>query len=256
MQSHMPNFDAQLGAALFHAVRQTREPITTLPEATLPRTEAEAMLIQDESAKLMGPVRAWKVGAASPSATPTRAPIHADTLFINPGRIPASMFFYIGAEAEIAYKFAKDLPAGEMPFTRDEVLSAVESVHPAIEIVDTRFSVWESQPALAHRADQANHGALMIGDPIADWRTMRPTQQRVMLDINHAVASDKIDGNSAGNPEDLLVWLANTGARSLGGIKAGQYVTTGSCSGTIMVQAPVRLTATLYERGSLTVVID
>ena len=31
------------------------------------------------------------------------------------------------------------------------------------------------------------------------------------------------------------MWLANEGARSLGGLRAGQWVTTGSCTGTVMV---------------------
>ena len=33
----------------------------------------------------------------------------------------------------------------------------------------------------------------------------------------------------------LLTWLANVGSRSLGGLRAGQWVTTGSCTGTILV---------------------
>jgi 2-keto-4-pentenoate hydratase len=50
-------------------------------------------------------------------------------------------------------------------------------------------------------------------------------------------------GNSAGDPLRMLVWLANTGACSLGGIKAGDRITTGSCTGTIFVDEPCRITA-------------
>lgn len=256
MNAVKKTFDAQPAARLFYDARKTRHLLDALPSSALPKTEEEADLIQDEVAKLTGPVLAWKVGAASPSAMPSRAPIHAETLFINPARIPASLFSYIGAEAEIAYKFAKDLSAQDGGLTLEDVLDAVESVHPAIEIVDTRFSVWDSQPKLAHMADQGNHGALMIGAPIPDWRAMKPQAQRVTLEINGVVVGDKIDGNTAGNPEALLLWLANGGAKSLGGIKAGQYVTTGSCAGTVMVKAPVEVTASLVGRGALTVVIE
>ena len=249
-------FDAKIGARLLYDARTTKQALSALPPEALPESEAEAVLIQDEMARLRGPVEAWKVGAATPNSIPNRAPIHADSLFVNPGRITASMFRYIGAEAEIAYKFSKDLTPGTNPLTADDVLNAVASVHPAIEIIDTRFLKLDSQPMLAHRADQGNHGALIIGDPILNWRSMHPRQQRVILEINNAIVSDKIDGNSAGDPESLLLWLANVGARSLGGIKAGQYVTTGSCSGTIFVNAPVQLTAKLAERGSLTLTID
>lgn len=249
-------FDAKLGASLLCEARKTGHLLEALPSLALPETEEEAGLVQDEAARLTGPVRAWKVGAASPSALPARAPIHAETLFINSGRVPASMFSYIGAEAEIAYKFAKDLDPQMGDLTLEDVLEAVESVHPAIEIVDTRFTIWDSQPKLVHMADQGNHGALIIGAPIPDWRSMKPQAQRVMLEINGAVVGDKIDGNTAGNPEALLLWLANGGASSLGGIKAGQYVTTGSCAGTVMVKAPVEVKATLVGRGAVTVVIE
>lgn len=250
------DFDADLSARLLLAARKTRAFLEFLPPQALPSSEAQADLIQDKVAALMGAVRGWKVGAPSPSAAPVRAPIHTETLFINPRSIPASMFSYIGAEAEIAYKFAKDLGGDGAALTLDEVLDAVESVHPVIEIVDTRFSRWDSQPPLAHRADQGNHGALMVGDPILNWRSMRPQDQRVMLEINGQLVADKVNGNSAGNPENLLLWLANKGAASLGGIKAGQYVTTGSCTGTVMVKPPVELKATLFGYGSLTVVIE
>lgn len=248
-------FDATIGARLLYEATKTKKHIKALPAAALPNTEEEAALVQDAVASLTGPVVAWKVGAANPQARPFRAPIHAETLFINPGRIPAEMFSYIGVEAEIVYKFSKSLTLDKGALRLDEVLAAVESVHPAIEIVDTRFSSLDSQPPLAHRADQANHGALIIGDPIADWRSMAPQQQRVILELNGGVVSDKIDGNTAGNPENLLLWLANEGAASLGGIKAGQYVTTGSCAGTIMAKAPVRIKATLFGRGALDMTI-
>lgn len=248
-------FDVKLATNLFCEARKAGHRLESLPSSAMPETLEEAGLIQDEVARSTGPVRAWKVGAASPSALPTRAPIHAETLFINPEHIPASMFSYIGAEAEIAYKFARDLNAQAGDLTLDDVLGAVESVHPAIEIVDTRFTVWDSQPKLAHMADQGNHGALIIGASIPDWREMKPQVQRVTLEINGEVVADKIDGNTAGNPEALLLWLANGGAASLGGIKAGHYVTTGSCTGTIMVKAPVEIKAALVGRGAVSVKI-
>lgn len=256
MSSGKPPINVTMAARLFHEANEAGKKIDALPPEALPQSEEEADAIQDEVARLTGPVCAWKVGAATPHSTPSRAPIHAKTLFLDPGHIPAAMFSHIGAEAEIVYKFSKDLVSNGTALSLEEILDAVESIHPAIEILDTRFPKLGSQPPLAHRADQGNHGALIVGAPIANWRSISPQTQRVILEINGEVASDKIDGNTAGNPENLLVWLANQGAKSLGGIKAGQYVTTGSCSGTIMVTAPVQLKATLAGYGSLSLTID
>lgn len=249
-------FNAKIGAQMLYEAKKSKKSISALPPEALPRSDEDAELIQNELASMTGTVWAWKVGAIDPQSPPFRAPIHADSLFVNPGRISASMFSYIGAEAEIAYKISKDLTDKNKIYTLDEILEAVGSVHPAIEIVDTRFTKWNSQPALAHRADQGNHGALIIGDAIEDWRSMKPRQQQVNLELNGQLASSQTDGNLAGDPELLLLWLANKGAKNLGGLKAGQYVTTGSCSGTIMVEAPVEITATLVGRGTLSLKID
>lgn len=249
------DFDADLSAQLLLKARKTKRLLVSLPDAALPCSEAQADLVQDKVAHLMGPVSAWKVGAATPLSTPSRAPIHAETLFINPGRVEAGMFSCVGVEAEIAYKFNKDLNTSGRDLTLDEVLSAVESVHPAIEIVDTRFLSWNSQPPFAHRADQGNHGALIVGEAIENWRSMKPQEQRVVLQVDGKIVGDEIDGNTGGNPERLLLWLANVGAQSLGGIKAGQYVTTGSCAGMVMVKAPVEVKASLFGRGEVRLVV-
>ena len=66
--------------------------------------------------------------------------------------------------------------------------------------------------------------------------SVQPLVQGVNLSVNGSVAVQHATwGNPAGDPLRLLVWLANEGARRLGGLRAGQWVTTGSCTGTVMV---------------------
>ena len=215
--------------------RESRNWLSALP--TPPASEAEAYAIQDAVARRLGPVAAWKVGAHAPDAEPFRGPIHADTLFFDTKHLPAAMFQVIGMEAEIAYKFAKDLPPRAEPYSREEVLDAVQSVHPAFEIVDTRFAGFGSQDRFSHMADQLNHGALIVGPAIADWRSLEPLKERVTLIVDGEKKIETVAGNTAGEPVRLLVWMANTGTVSLGGIKAGDVVTTGSHIGTVMVPA-------------------
>ena len=127
--------------------------------------------------------------------------------------------------------------------TRKKSLAAVGSIHAAIEIVDTRFAVWDSADRLSQIADQVNHGALIVGSGRTDWREVDPVHEPVTLWIDDKPAFETVGGNSAGDPVRMLVWLANTGARSLGGIKAGDEITTGSCTGTIFVEGPCRILA-------------
>ena len=80
---------AMAAEALLRA-RSTRSPLAALPDGAAPLDEAEAYAIQALVAGQLGPVAAWKVGAASATATPFYAPIHAATLWIDGDRLPAT----------------------------------------------------------------------------------------------------------------------------------------------------------------------
>ena len=234
--------------------RETRRWLTALP--TRPADAAEAYAIQEEVARRLGPVTAWKVGAHSPDAEPFRAPINGATVFDRVERLPASLFQVIGMEAEIAYRFARDLPPRAEPYRREEVLDAVASVHPAFEIVDTRFAGFGSQDPLSHMADQMNHGALVVGPAVADWRSLDPLAERVALDVDGKREIETVGGNSAGDPVRLLVWMANVGARGFGGLHAGDVVTTGSCIGTVFVRPGSRSVATYGTMGTIELTVE
>jgi 2-keto-4-pentenoate hydratase len=219
------------------------------------RSELHAYSIQDSVAWNLGPVAGWKVGSETLDSEPFRAPIHESTLFVEQGRIAAAMFHIIGIEAEIAYSFARDLPPEDAPQTREAVLDAIASMHPAIEVVDTRFQNFGKVNPLVQRADQGNHGALVVGPGLQNWRALNPEVQPVHLEIDGACVCDTIGGNSAVDPVRLLVWLANGGAHSLGGLRAGQIVTTGSCSGTIFVKPGAHIHASFPGLGSINLTI-
>lgn len=244
-------FDAAPAVEALLSARRTGQPLAALPEEARPATQAEAYAIQDEVARRIGPVTAWKVGAATPDAVPFRAPINRQTVFIGASELPVAGFRLMGIEAEIVFRFARDLPPRERAWTREEVLAAVGSVHPAFEICDTRFQGMGMLDPLSHMADQMNHGALIVGPAAADWRSLDPVRQPVTLDIDGRRVVETIGGNSAGDPVRLLEWLANQGARSFGGLHAGDVVTTGSCTGTIFLQAGSRSVATFPGLGTI-----
>jgi 2-keto-4-pentenoate hydratase len=90
---------------------------------------------------------------------------------------------------------------------------------------------------LSQVADQMNHGALIVGSGREAWHDIDPLGQKVTLHLDGKPAYEGIGGNSAGEPLRLIAWLANGGAHGLGGLKAGDVITTGSCTGTIFVKA-------------------
>ena len=251
----MSGFDPARAVDALLEARRTRRWLKVLPEGARPASEAEAYAIQDLAARELGAIAGWKVGSATADSEPFRAPIHAGTLFEG-GHVPARILHLIGIEAELVYRFGHDLPPRAAPYTRDEVLAAVATMHPAIEIVDTRFVSLAAADALSQRADQQNHGALALGPPRAAWSRIDPPTQPVRLSIDGHVVHEGIGGNSAVDPVRLLVWMADHGARSLGGLRAGQAVTTGSCSGTIFVVAGVPVRAEFPELGTIDITID
>ena len=187
---------ARAAEMLLHA-RATRHWLEALPEGARPGTKADAYAIQDMVAHRLGPVVGWKVGSATLHSEPFRAPIHSATLRIENPRLPAEMFHVIGVEAEIVYCFARDLPPRMTPYAQDEVLAAVDSMHPAVEIVDTRFSAFGSVDPLSQRADQQNHGALSVGPALQNWSLVDPVRQPVQLTINGTVRFDGLGENSS-----------------------------------------------------------
>src|SRR6266853_562952 len=165
------------------------------------------------------------------------------------------MFHVMGMEAEIVYRLGRDLPPRERPYAREEILAAVHTMHPAIEIVDTRFASLSSIYALCQRADQQNHGALAIGPGLEEWSDIDPPRQIVRLTINDSLARENTGGNSAVDPVRLLQWLASRGSSRLGGLKAGQIITTGSCTGTIFVEPGARVRAEFPGLGTVELAI-
>lgn len=203
----------------------------------VPSDEAGAYEVQDvvasQLAEELGPVAGWKVGASSATAEPSAAPLHRATIFEDGAIIPEGLCRFQGIEAEIAYRFADSLPQRDVPWTEEEVFAAIGTIHAAIELVDTRYRAPKSQHPLAHLADQASHGAAIIGPGVAEWRDILSTDLIVTLRIDGVEVCVHKGGNSAGDVRRLLVWLVNHAMSRGLPILAGTVVITGSTTGTL-----------------------
>ncbi len=223
---------AEAAASLLHAaIQHPAEPLADLPEPLRPTTEADAYAIQAALiAKLGGGIGGWKVGAPGPDAPPTCAPLPLANLLASPASLPAERFTLRGVESEIAFRLATDLPPRDQPYTHHEILAAIAAAHPLIEVLQSRFTDPDAVTPLANLADLIQHGALIIGPPIADWRAVDYAAMTI-----HQTATGTPDrertGNPAGDMIRLIAWLADHGAVWAGGLKAGQIVTCGSWTG-------------------------
>jgi len=238
---------ARIAAALVDAY-QRRCAVTGSPE-TGPATTAEAFAVQAAVwTKLVGPQRptAWKVGAASPTAVPVSGAVFPAQLQTSPGHFRRSDFLSLGIEAEIALRFGRDLPARETLYPRNEILDAVATAHVAMEIVGTRLADREAAGPLWRLADNLVNGALVIGDAIPGWRQLDYPQLTARSSIDDALVAEATGAIPLGDICHCLPWWVG----HIGGVHAGDVVTTGTWNGARWLDQPGRLRVEFAGLGS------
>ena len=212
--------------------RRTVTPIPDLPDALRPTTEAEAFAVQDELILAYGEIGGWKVGRPSPEATPVCAPMPRAWMASDGAILAAPHFRFRGLEAELAFLLGEDLPPRTTPYTLDEIKAAIASAHPAIEILESALTEPTEAPRLSMLADLQMHGGFVYGPPITNWRALNFAGETATLAVDGSIrAEHTASANSGDFFFSLLLWLANDGAARTNGLRAGQFITTGSWTG-------------------------
>lgn len=214
--------------------RRSANPVDDLPAELQAASLEEAYFVQDTMARSLQPegVRDWKVGAPAPDATPMFGPmIHA--WVGNDGCLLKDKRYRLrGLEAEVSFLIGKDLPSRQKPYTREEVIDAIESCHPAIEELEAGLTVPAKVAKFTMISDLQMHGGFVHGPAVENWQKIDFTRESVTLAVNGKVEVARTASNSAGT--DLLrlvLYLANEGAVRTGGLKRGGWITTGSWTG-------------------------
>jgi 2-keto-4-pentenoate hydratase len=225
-------------AAILWQNWQRRTRIDELPPDCRPADRAAGYSAQREIVRFSGqPVVGWKIAATSAAGqkhigvdAPLAGPLLANRVLDNGAPIPLDGNVMKVAEAEFAFKFRIGLPKRANPYTRDEVMAAVESLHPAIEVPDSRYNDFARVGAPQLIADTACACWFVLG-PAArtEWRTRDLVTHAVTVYRNNDPAASGSGANVLGDPRIALTWLMNE-LRTYGeGIQAGQFVTTGTC---------------------------
>jgi 2-keto-4-pentenoate hydratase len=217
-------------AGMLMDARRTNVPIDDLPEPLRPVTLEEAYFIQGRLALAYGEIGGWKVGAPTADATPMFAPMPRAWIASNDA-ILGGRHRYRGLEAEISFLMGNDLPPREKPYAREEVIAAIASCHPAIEVIESGLTDPLKATRLSMIADLQMHGAFVYGAAVENWQRIDFSKEHVVLAVDSVVRVERTGSNTAGDLMRLLPWLANEGAARTGGLKSGQWVTTGSWTG-------------------------
>lgn len=213
--------------------RRTNTPIDDLPLELQPTSLEEAYAVQDILAEAYGPIGGWKVGAPTPDATPIFAPMPLAWIAASGSTLSGSPWRYRGLEAEIAFQIGQDLPPRATHYSIAEIVAAIASCHPAIEVLESGLTDPAAAARMSMLADLQMHGAFIYGPAVANWQSIDFATESVSLLVDGVLRVERTGSNTSGNLMRLLPFLANEGAARTGGLKRGDWITTGSWTGNV-----------------------
>ncbi len=210
------------------------------PDASLvPADRDAAYRVQHEILQGLGsPVVAWKVGTAPTAGEVLGSPIPACCMHQDATEVALAAHAVCGIELEMAFRFKRSFPRRDEPYADTEILEALESMAPTLEIVSSRLQGWPDLPDFLKLADLQNHGILVVGQALPydpDFPFLSPQLQ---LTVNGVPREKTPTGNPAGDPRTLLApFVRQCAARGLP-VEASHWVTTGSYSGIHFLESP------------------
>lgn len=231
------------------AAREEGRHLKELSTDAQPATMDQAHAIQDAMVELLGDrVAGWKV-ATSPAGEFARGVVLASRVFESPATIAQELCPMKIVEVEIAFRFERDLPARNQNYEYEEIAEAVMPFA-AIEVVDSRFISYKDTPWMQRAADFMSNGAFVAGRVVKDWRDLDLSTLEVALSVDGRPKVGCVGGHPTTDPMLPVVALANA-MRKGQGVKAGQFVTTGSFTGMSSVEAGQWVTGTFKHFGSV-----
>lgn len=223
-----PDSIERAAALLAEAHRGAARP-AALPDGLQPADVPEAMAIQAALVRLLGePVLGWKVGAITDGMVISGAILRSRT-HESPATIPAASLSPIGVEAEIAFRFDRDAPARAPDYGHDEI-QAMTTPFVAIEVVASRYASYRDAPFLDRVADLVSNGGFIVGPERPDLRFAELTELEATLTIDGETVARTRGGHPRGDPRLPMIELVNQ-LRHQGGVRAGQFMTTGTFTG-------------------------
>ncbi len=235
--------------------------IGALDDAIRPRSRAEGYAIQALIGSYSGEeLFGWKIAATSEAGQrhinvrgPMAGRILRETVIADGGTAAMAGNEMRVAEPEFAFRMGRDLSPQPTPFTVVEVLEAVATLHPAIEIPDSRFADFVGAGEAQLIADNACAHLFVLGAPTrADWRALDLVEERprITLGGKQYIGHGK---NVLGDPRIALTWLANELREQGITLKAGQVVTTGTCHPPLPIEPGDRMEADFGVLGKVSV---
>jgi len=135
-------------------------------------------------------------------------------------------------ETEFVIGIGSDLKKSGGEITQADIEAATAWVAPAFELVATRFDMELPGNGVRLIADSGGNHDFVMGDRFSDWKDLDLSAHPATLVINDKeIASGHSGMSIKGHPAGMTAWLANHYTLADRGLKAGDIITTGTCTG-------------------------
>jgi 2-keto-4-pentenoate hydratase len=251
---------AEEAAALIWRLWSSGATAVALPAGCRPTTVDEAWQIQRALDSRAGPGAGWKIAGTSAAGQrhigadgPVVGRLYRRCILDGGQELDARALTMRAVEPEFVFRIARDVVPGKTEFRVLDVLSAIASFHPAIEVPDTRFSDFPGVGVPSLVADAMCAAFLVVGAPVPAWGPEELRSLAVVVRRNGVEVSTGSGAAVLGDPCDALVWLANE-LRSRGEmLRAGDVVATGAAAPPIEIDAGDRIEAEFGGRSRVSV---
>jgi 2-keto-4-pentenoate hydratase len=242
-----------------HWTSATRLP--QLPPEIRPASRADGYAIQSGLVTLFQqPIVGFKIAATSVAGqqhigvdAPLVGSLMANRVLPSGSAVSLAGTHMRVAEAEFAFRFARDLTPRGGPYNVGEVLDAVGDLQPTIEIPDSRFDDFARVGAPQLIADNACACWLVVGASVSDWRGIDLVAHTVEGFLDGAPMVKGTGANVLSDPRAALTWMVNERCTYGTGVRAGDLVTTGTCIVPVAIGPGQRFRADFGALGSLEV---
>jgi 2-keto-4-pentenoate hydratase len=239
---------------------------SALPDSCAPRDDAEAYAVQEALRRLrapeLGSTAGYKVALTSDVMqemlryfSPFAGPLHANMIYNDGAQLDHTQYGRLCIECELAAVLGKNLRSSNAPYSREQIADAVDTIAPALELVDDRNADYGAitELVLTLIADNAWNAGIVLGPALKDWRHLDLANLHGTVMVNGETTGEGYGRDVLGHPLEALRWLVNTITKQGKDIEKGMVVMTGTMIATQFVKPGDNLTFSVDELGSVDV---
>ncbi len=158
-------------------------------------------------------------------------------------------------ESEFVLGLSKDIPAGGN-LTESDVAAAVGWIAGGFELIGKRFAELPTGRGLCTIGDGAGNFIVVTGEPNNDPHALDLAALPVTLKVNGEVSASGLSNDSLqGSPLGMLTWFANSSVVPERGLKAGDMIYCGTCTGLTPVKSGDKVEADFGVLGTVSTTI-